>query len=107
MATILVTGATGTIGSRAAATAVTRAGAPAVDVDLERPAREASEEETRAQLLGTGLPPPVVGGVVELHAHARSGRAALVTRTVEGVTGSPARAFPVFARANAALWSAR
>jgi uncharacterized protein YbjT (DUF2867 family) len=65
------------------------------------------EDEARQALVAMRLPPPMVEGVLELHALGKAGRAAIVTRTVPELTGRAALTFPVFARAHAATWSGR
>jgi uncharacterized protein YbjT (DUF2867 family) len=65
------------------------------------------EEVARRAMLEIRLPPPLIDGVLELHALGRAGRAAVITSAVAEVTGAPARGFAAFAEAAAASWRTR
>jgi uncharacterized protein YbjT (DUF2867 family) len=62
------------------------------------------EPAVRARLLAAHMPPPMVAGVLELHALGKAGRAAKVTPTVAALLGRPPTTFAAFARAQ---WSTR
>lgn len=65
-----------------------------------------SDDDFRAALGGLGWPPGYVEMLVYLYGAARAGHAAVVTDTVERVTGRPARSFATFAREAADRWRA-
>ncbi|MGH3086020.1 MAG: nucleoside-diphosphate sugar epimerase, partial [Rubrobacteraceae bacterium] len=62
--------------------------------EIGRPLRfeEAPAEETRRAWISDGLPPEVVDGILEAHAEFVA-KPEPLTRTVEEVTGTPARPF--------------
>jgi len=52
-------------------------------------------------MLRAGMPPPIVEGVLELHALGKAGRASQVTTTVEDLTHRPACTFAKFMQEHA------
>ncbi len=72
-----------------------------------RPIRyvDTPEADVRQRMLALHMPPPMVEAVLELHALGRAGRAAVVTKTVEEITGHPARSFSEFAKEHAQAWA--
>jgi uncharacterized protein YbjT (DUF2867 family) len=63
-----------------------------------------SEEAMRQGLLGYGVPPAMVDGLMDLWATNRSGATAFVTNAVQELTGRPARSLAEFARDHAGAW---
>ena len=62
------------------------------------------EEAVRAGMLAAGMPEPMVDGLLSLFAANKAGRTAVVTDSVEELTGRPARSFREFARDHAEAW---
>ena len=62
------------------------------------------EEAAKKALLGYGLPPAWVDGMMELHAVDKAGYAAALTPTVKEILGRPPKSFHEFARENASKW---
>ncbi|HEX7702438.1 MAG TPA: NAD(P)H-binding protein [Kofleriaceae bacterium] len=116
--TILITGATGTVGSK-----VVKRLAGSSQITVRATCRSAASAEelrrlnvtpvdfdfevARGAMLEIRMPPLLIDGVLELHALGRAGRAAVVTSAVADVTGAPARRFEAFAQAAAASWRTR
>lgn len=62
------------------------------------------EEGMRQAMLGEGMPPIVVDGVLDLCATQKAGKMAAVTETVSELSGRPARSFAEFARDHSREW---
>ena len=65
------------------------------------------EEAVRAGLIAAHLPPPVVAGVLELHALGKAGRTARISSAVPDLLGRVATSFAAFANQHAASWRTR
>jgi uncharacterized protein YbjT (DUF2867 family) len=63
------------------------------------------EAAARQAMLDAGLASWFVEMILDIQTHARSGRSATVTRTVEQLTGRPATSFMRFALDNATRWT--
>jgi uncharacterized protein YbjT (DUF2867 family) len=71
-----------------------------------RPIRyvDVPESAARSAMLGAGTPAWMTDAMMELHAIAKAGYAAVVTDDVANLTGTPARTFAEYAKENAASW---
>jgi len=65
------------------------------------------EHAVRATLLAAHMPPPVVAGVLELHAIGKAGRTARASSALADLLGRPAISFARFARDHASTWRTR
>jgi uncharacterized protein YbjT (DUF2867 family) len=121
MTTILVTGATGRVGTHVVSELAKRVKVRAAmrdpgdpkarwTEDVERVAFDFEKPESiDTALRGTDalfLLAPAIASMLELHALGRAGRAAKVSRAVAELTGRPATTFEAFASAHAAAWVA-
>jgi uncharacterized protein YbjT (DUF2867 family) len=65
---------------------------------------DVAESAARSAMLGAGTPAWMTDAMMELHAIAKAGYAAVVTDDVANLTGTPARTFAEYAKENAASW---